>query len=1486
VFLLLVVTILVGGIQASLYDISQDLLGEPISRYSFLPSQDASFDAEGDRLVYSSEEGFTGGLDVFIVDRDGGNLRYLTDLSGNEHGPVFDARGDNVVFIQDGKSIMVVSTTNGSTLLLHSAVDGTIIEDVQVALDDSAVVATFVHEDVPPSRDIGILRSTNGSLWSGPFEFSWLTRDRFHQRDIAVSMNGTSIYYSSDEDGGDFLDIYVMDIHTGVRERLTNIYLDQTNPIPARDEGEVYYLVSDVAEGSQIFHLDEEGTATRVIKTRGDITPSSGRRDMLLVTQNVDSSFPRALGITLDRTIWRYTDRVEQISVAADTGDILVMLPSSEIILVSSDLHWSEEVSIDIDYSGHPVLSPDGTFIAFSDTSNEITLVDVNTGSLTRTGVNATLRWPSFSSDGKRIIFSEIERDGSYDLSVIDLDSGSKSRVFRTPYNTIMPRFSPDGSSLVFSSDMDGASFFDVWTYHLGSGRIEQVTHENHNQMHPTYTPDGTGVVFTSSHPNGYDFYLAYAGAEGERPIHTPNNPWILFTQFIPSTDSMVFLEWNGIISIDLDEDGDGVSTFTDMFPGDREEWFDLDLDGWGDNGDPDDDGDGVDDLLDSFPRDPTESHDTDGDGIGDRRDDDDDSDGWTDDMELLVGSDPHDLSSWPTDFDYDGIPDIFDDDDDDDGAPDVVDAYPRNPSEQKDTDHDGLGDLYDPDDDDDGILDIDEPAYYSRYSTGENKTILFSEDPSEWSDVDGDGIGDISDLDDDDDGSTDEDTDRDGLGDPVDPDIDNDGIINEEDDYPLDSSRHTRPQGTLVMGDVEIAPGTWGAALASVAVAMFALYYGVIRLRMIIYRINWTMTLADLSGIEERVRVLNGKGRLSYPHLLLIQRAISRRALFLQHTSGRKDGHTDDGSYDGYLIPLHADPDVWGISGTPVKLEKGISATYTGNSVKEALEHGLDDGRYLDRLEENAFLRRLMILRNLLFPRSYPKGEGSAVFAQALERCEICSKVVDSFEYTDQPVDLKLEGLYSYVRYDSLIDSRVIHTRSDRKGGLPPTEEPDPGPFMFPHHIILSIMGVIGVISPLLLGDVILIPLSFLSILALTRVLPIHFLFHSERTLRHRLPALKMSVEVRSTWRWHYDLENEDGHPSMMRSRIFRIFFWSMVIWSISLMVMLDWNVDDASLNMIILILCIATFGFLFHYTANGIREFYRLINVKLAIPLSWWFFVIPFIVSVFLLIPFTGAIADMIYHGKGSILLFFIPLSIALINRYFSSIRDALMFRTWADIKGMKERTLTMSRPHLRVALNHIIRSSWLLSLFSAVVIIEIVQGGDLDVYYHVVLLVTALITYRLMQLADIARLGRSYILPSTRTKTIDKDLRIRRPLAELVNKGKSLVFVLILLTTMFVSAMYSPSDDFFIFIYFMVISMITLTALIVMELDFFTRLSDFLNEFRRIKMKIIGPTIQNGSTDDPVHNRAAIELDPGPGDDHMERPKEGFLLRYDDE
>jgi Tol biopolymer transport system component len=105
------------------------------------------------------------------------------------------------------------------------------------------------------------------------------------------------------------------------------------------------------------------------------------------------------------------------------------------------------------------------------------------------------IRWPLLSPDGKRLVFSAMNR-----LWIKDLPNGaprlltSAAGAAGTPEGEFMPAWSPDGQSIIYTT----------WTTTGGhikrvganGGQPQALTADEGYYLDPTYTPDGSRIVF------------------------------------------------------------------------------------------------------------------------------------------------------------------------------------------------------------------------------------------------------------------------------------------------------------------------------------------------------------------------------------------------------------------------------------------------------------------------------------------------------------------------------------------------------------------------------------------------------------------------------------------------------------------------------------------------------------------------------------------------------------------------------------------------------------------------------------------------------------------------------------------------------------------------------------------------------------------------------------------------------------------------------
>lgn len=157
---------------------------------------------------------------------------------------------------------------------------------------------------------------------------------------------------------------------------------------------------------------------------------------------------------------------------------------------------------------------PDGRQIAFSAKTadgDRIHIQDVDLSRITRTIKLDTLSSIfelDVSPDGRSIVMSA-QQGMQSDLFLYNLENDTLSRLTNDSFSDIQPRFSRDGSTVVFASkrmaneDQVRYGFFvnytnDIFSYNLQSGEILQHTNEPFNCTQPMYSGDGTKLLFLS----------------------------------------------------------------------------------------------------------------------------------------------------------------------------------------------------------------------------------------------------------------------------------------------------------------------------------------------------------------------------------------------------------------------------------------------------------------------------------------------------------------------------------------------------------------------------------------------------------------------------------------------------------------------------------------------------------------------------------------------------------------------------------------------------------------------------------------------------------------------------------------------------------------------------------------------------------------------------------------------------------------------------
>ena len=100
------------------------------------------------------------------------------------------------------------------------------------------------------------------------------------------------------------------------------------------------------------------------------------------------------------------------------------------------------------------------------------------------------------SPDGEIIAFKSAKA-GTYDIWTVPTAGGPPTQLTRMPGREMNPRFSPDGSQIVFEADFGGTNVRDLYLVPTGGGEPQRLTDHPLDDRNPSWSPDGA-LYFTT----------------------------------------------------------------------------------------------------------------------------------------------------------------------------------------------------------------------------------------------------------------------------------------------------------------------------------------------------------------------------------------------------------------------------------------------------------------------------------------------------------------------------------------------------------------------------------------------------------------------------------------------------------------------------------------------------------------------------------------------------------------------------------------------------------------------------------------------------------------------------------------------------------------------------------------------------------------------------------------------------------------------------
>jgi len=441
-----------------------------------------NFSPDGRHIAFTGE--LDGNADVYIMDRDGGNLKRLTFHPGFDEVIGWHPTQDKVLFSARRSTGTGIPTTrlytigmeggHAQPLILAEAARGSFSPR-----GDRIVFNKTAREDRTWKRYRGG-RAQQVYLYDLQ-ENQEQQLTRFEGTDRLPMWIGEKVYFASDRDG--HLNLYSVDPGSAAErpQQLTTHGRYDARRVNAGLHKIVYEHAGDIW-----FYDTRNGQNEKLHIRMGPDAPEARPRLVNL------KDHITGVGIAPHGERALVEARGEVFTVPRQHGPIHNLTQSSGAR--DKDTAWS----------------PDGKQIAYlSDASGEyeIHLIDSrgkkSSVQLTnhQQGYRHTLRW---SPDGSKIAFT----DQKLTLYYLDVASKAITRVDKAEYESVdVPidekpiydfRWSPDSRFLAYSK-MTEKQVFQLFLYNLEEGKAHNVSQNLFSDFHPVFTSDGKHLLFVSN---------------------------------------------------------------------------------------------------------------------------------------------------------------------------------------------------------------------------------------------------------------------------------------------------------------------------------------------------------------------------------------------------------------------------------------------------------------------------------------------------------------------------------------------------------------------------------------------------------------------------------------------------------------------------------------------------------------------------------------------------------------------------------------------------------------------------------------------------------------------------------------------------------------------------------------------------------------------------------------------------------------------------
>lgn len=229
----------------------------------------------------------------------------------------------------------------------------------------------------------------------------------------------------------------------------------------------------------------------------------------------------------------------------APTGKIVYtcQIAGNQICIVNADGTGFRQLTSDPVRHWYASLSPDGASVVYSafveDNVFEIFELNLASGLVTQlTDKLGVLIAPEISPDGSSIVFTRGDAKGASQIWVMERSGANPHQIHAQGWD---PTWSPDGSQILFASNVEGAN--QLFVMDRNGANARRVTDFDSLRGRSDWSPDGAWMITYNGAAWKRDVFifrpdfsglrrLSPEGGNSQGPAFSPDGKWVVFTAY------------------------------------------------------------------------------------------------------------------------------------------------------------------------------------------------------------------------------------------------------------------------------------------------------------------------------------------------------------------------------------------------------------------------------------------------------------------------------------------------------------------------------------------------------------------------------------------------------------------------------------------------------------------------------------------------------------------------------------------------------------------------------------------------------------------------------------------------------------------------------------------------------------------------------------------------------------------------------------------